>query len=278
MDNAYRVIGEGMIPCNWLQCVENSADPVHTEYLHGRLTRYILDREGKQDQPLGAGFDHHEKFSVERHPYGLLKRRLTVNASEENTEWKHGHLLLFPDKVRLGNYGPGASVQHSMQIRVPIDDEHTWHLNYNVVEAPPGVTLPRQDSVPLVHTPSLTDAGRPDLTYTLGQDMVGWYSQGPVVDRSEERLAESDKGVILFRRLLKEQMKIVEEGGEPTIGVFRDVVENECLPTVVHQDRPVPGKITRASLSGNIGRSYPEVKELEERFAEAATAVAVAAR
>src|SRR5262249_20815259 len=109
-------------------------------------------------------------------------------------------------------------------------------------------------------------------------DMVGWYSQGPIVDRSEERLAESDKGVILFRRLLKEQMKIVEEGGEPTIGVFRDVVENEFLPTVVHQDRPGPGQGKRASLSGNIGRSYPEVRELEEKFAEAAALVGAGAR
>ena len=272
MQNAYRVIGEGVIPCNWLQCVENSADPVHTEYLHGRLSRYLAERTG---QPVGngAGFDHHIKIAVERHPYGLVKRRLTSSAGENHSEWKHGHLLVFPDKVRLGSYGPGARVSHSMQIRVPIDDEHTWHLNYNVVEAPPGVTLPLQDMVPIVHTPSLTPAGNPELSYTLGQDMVGWYSQGSIVDRSEERLGESDKGVILLRKMLKEQMAIVAKGGEPTINVFRDVVENEWLDTVVHQDdRPAPGQITRASLSGNMGPAHAVIKELEDRFAQAALA------
>jgi 5,5'-dehydrodivanillate O-demethylase len=278
MDNAYRAIGEGTIPCNWLQCVENSADPVHTEYLHGHLTRYVYERQGKALPARTAGFDHHLKIDVQRHPLGLLKRRLTENASEEGTEWKYGHLLLFPDKVRLGNYGPGASVQHSMQIRVPMDDEHTWHLNYNVVEGPPGVSLPRQEIVPMVHSPISTSQGRPDLSYTLGQDMVGWYSQGEVVDRSQERLGESDKGVILFRRILKEQMKLVEEGKEPTIGIFRDVEENECIPTTLHQDVPARGQVTRASLSGNIGRDYDVIKELEEIFGREAAAVAAGVR
>jgi 5,5'-dehydrodivanillate O-demethylase len=272
MDNAYRVIGQGVIPCNWLQCVENSADPVHTEYLHGHLSRYLAERTG---QPVGngAGSDHHIKVAVERHPYGLVKRRLTSRASEDHSEWKYGHLLVFPDKVRLGSYGQGARVTHSMQIRVPMDDEHTWHLNYNVAEAPPGVTLPPQVVVPMVHTPTFGPDGSPDLSYTLGQDMVGWYSQGSIVDRSEERLGESDKGVILFRKMLKEQMDIVAKGGEPTINVFRDVIDNEWLDTVVHQeDRPAPGQITRASLSGNMGPAHAVITELENRFEQAALA------
>jgi hypothetical protein len=160
-----------------------------------------------------------------------------------------------------------------MQIRVPMDDEHTWHLNYNVAEAPPGVTLPPQVVVPMVHTPTFGPDGSPDLSYTLGQDMVGWYSQGSIVDRSEERLGESDKGVILFRKMLKEQMDIVAKGGEPTINVFRDVIDNEWLDTVVHQeDRPAPGQITRASLSGNMGPAHAVIAELEDRFEQAALA------
>jgi hypothetical protein len=79
--------------------------------------------------------------------------------------------------------------------------------------------------------------------------------------------------------MLKEQMKIVEEGGEPTIGIFRDVVENECLPTTVHaEEKPAFGQVTRASLSGNIGGRHAAIKELEEAFSAAASAVAVGAR
>lgn len=129
---------------------------------------------------------------------------------------------------------------------------------------------PRQDENLL-----LIPCELPDLSYTLGQDMVGWYSQGSVVDRSDERLGESDKGVILLRRMLKEQMNIVAKGGEPTINVFRDVIDNEWLDTVVHQeDRPAVGQITRASLSGNMGPTHAAIKELEDRFERAALAVA----
>ena len=36
-DHVLRDIGSTIIPCNWLQIMENSLDPVHVEWLHGRL-------------------------------------------------------------------------------------------------------------------------------------------------------------------------------------------------------------------------------------------------
>ena len=44
---------------------------------------------------------------------------------------------------------------------------------------------------------------------------MAWITQGPLADRTKEKLGESDKGVILFRRMLKQQMEIVQDGGEP---------------------------------------------------------------
>ena len=29
-------------PCNWLQCMENSLDPVHTEWLHGHYYNFVM--------------------------------------------------------------------------------------------------------------------------------------------------------------------------------------------------------------------------------------------
>ena len=45
-DNVLRDIGTTVLPCNWLQCMENSLDPVHTEWLHVYLTSAVLEREG----------------------------------------------------------------------------------------------------------------------------------------------------------------------------------------------------------------------------------------
>ena len=58
---------------------------------------------------------------------------------------------------------------------------------------------------------------------------MAWVTQGQrsdgVAQRNLEKLAESDKGVILYRRLLKEQMQLVADGGEP-LNVFRDPARN----------------------------------------------------
>ncbi len=47
-------------------------------------------------------------------------------------------------------------------------------------------------------------------------DWEAMCSQGPVTLHSEEHLATSDKGVAMLRRLLREQIRIVQQGGDPS--------------------------------------------------------------
>ena len=51
-------------------------------------------------------------------------------------------------------------------------------------------------------------------------------SQGAIYDRSNEHLAYTDRGVILLRRLYKESIESVKNGGDP-VGVVRDPAKNE---------------------------------------------------
>jgi 5,5'-dehydrodivanillate O-demethylase len=59
-----------------------------------------------------------------------------------------------------------------------------------------------------------------------GQDMMVWVTQGPISDRTTERLGTSDQGVILYRNLLEENVRKVERGEDP-MGVIRDPTRNE---------------------------------------------------
>ena len=61
---------------------------------------------------------------------------------------------------------------------------------------------------------------------------MAWITQGPIADRSRESLAASDKGVAMYRRTLKREMKKVQDGLDP-MGVLRDPARNTCieLPT-----------------------------------------------
>ena len=53
-------------------------------------------------------------------------------------------------------------------------------------------------------------------------------TQGPIVARSTEALGRSDKGIILYRHLLEEQVGIIESGRDP-MNVFRDPTKNIYL-------------------------------------------------
>ena len=50
---------------------------------------------------------------------------------------------------------------------------------------------------------------------------MAWETQGPIADRTVEHLALSDRGVVLLRRLLREQIERVQQGHDP-FGVIRD--------------------------------------------------------
>ena len=48
-------------------------------------------------------------------------------------------------------------------------------------------------------------------------------------DRSLETLGESDRGIVMFRRMLDEQIGRVERGEEPTVAVVRDPALNAMI-------------------------------------------------
>ena len=61
-----------------------------------------------------------------------------------------------------------------------------------------------------------------------GQDMMAWISQGTTADRTQENLGSTDKGVAMYRRILKREMKKVEQGLDP-IAIVRDAQVNERI-------------------------------------------------
>ena len=62
----------------------------------------------------------------------------------------------------------------------------------------------------------------------MNQDFVAWVGQGPVADRTQEHLGDSDRGVILMRRKMLDQAQLVADGGEPK-GVIRDPAKNHSI-------------------------------------------------
>jgi 5,5'-dehydrodivanillate O-demethylase len=62
------------------------------------------------------------------------------------------------------------------------------------------------------------------------QDHMAWETQGPVADRTRERLATSDRGVVMLRELMKREMAKVQKGLDP-LGLVRDPNQDTMIDT-----------------------------------------------
>ena len=220
-DDLDRVIEIHELPCNWVQCVDNAADPVHFEHLHAVFGNYQLKKLGRPPAMFPA---RHLKIEFDLFDWGFMKRRLLEGETEEaaGDEWAVGHPLLFPNILAVG-----PSRAPTLQFRIARDDTHTVQFAYRTTVRPAGAE-PR----PLVVTrPKLFDAvGTPlqAIDCVPNQDMLAWVAQGPLIDRRVEHLVTSDKGVQLYHNMLWEQVERVERGEEP-ICVVRDPAENEPM-------------------------------------------------
>ncbi|HTE85959.1 MAG TPA: Rieske 2Fe-2S domain-containing protein [Dehalococcoidia bacterium] len=238
----FRQIVAHRLPCNWLQVLENRGDHAHAVYLHGRLFQYALEREGKlTDDPL-ARYNATMTQQYERLDQGVYTKYRPVRnqfgfanesrmSNDEEKETVNRNPVFFP--YTLSFTRNRRSIRNSYQIGVPVDDTHTWHMQYMCYDFPPEVDVPDQDYVPYAEVPLTDEKGNYYFDYVLSQDMVAWYAQGETTDRTQEHLATTDVSVIEHRRLLREQIEIVLDGGEP-INVFRDPFSNESLEMALY--------------------------------------------
>jgi 5,5'-dehydrodivanillate O-demethylase len=237
-ENVYRVVGLAPIPCNWLQCMENGPDPLHTEYLHGQyFLRWLEEQQVPKDDPkwrLAKGFTTHflkHEYSVGE--WGLDRRWLLEGQDGSDDIWKTSLPLVFPDIHMTSGGG-----RHNFGWRVPIDDTHTMEIFTRVFDPGPDVSVPKQEMIPYVEIEMVDKSGKNwlRLDAITGQDAMVWTVQGPVTDRTQERLGDSDRGIIQWRGLCADQMALVEEGRDP-INTFRDPVANKQLDLPVPWDR-----------------------------------------
>ena len=203
---------------------------------------------------------HETKIGFDLFEHGIIKRRVWAGGSEEDASWRIGHSVVFPNTLRVGT---------GFQIRVPLDDTHTRHYHYVVYTPAPGVQAPKQEDIPHYEFPLTDKAGRNITDFTIGQDMMAWSTQGPVAERHLEKLAESDKGIIIYRRLLKEQMGIVQDGGEP-MNVFRDPAKNQTLDLFQENvpERTAAMFKTRSIRDFGVQRYGPLVDAIDAMYAE----------
>jgi 5,5'-dehydrodivanillate O-demethylase oxygenase subunit len=213
------------LQCNWLQIMENSVDTTHTYYLHGHMmhTQGMGDRAAYYYRPIEE-YD----FEVVKEDTWTGVRKIRTYGGDR-AEKELGHPVIFPCIL--------LSPQRAylvMHCRVPVDDTHTQVFRY---EFKPGVSGDGSDleNPPVEYVKPFKDEDGNFHLKTFGsQDAMAWETQGPVADRSREHLGVSDRGIALYRRMLREQIALVQSGKEPA-GLIRDPAKNREIAIAVSQ-------------------------------------------
>ena len=210
---AHRSVRTTKLPCNWLQCQENSADPAHFEWLHANRLNYTARKKGL---PPVMTPGRTQRLAFEVFEYAMYKRRIVEgDPPETSPDWLVGHPLLLPNWVVVGA---------RYQFNVPIDDENTLHFECSTRDVKEG-EAPRFE---VGQEPWHDEKGGFITDTILGTDYMAWITQGPIAPRNYEHLGLVDKSVILYRQLLSENIAKVQRGEDP-LGTIRDPAINESI-------------------------------------------------
>jgi 5,5'-dehydrodivanillate O-demethylase len=219
--NGFSQVVFAEVPCNWLQCQENSIDPVHFEWMHSNWKIRLEGREGGYSP-------RHTQLAFDEFDYGFVYRRIREDTNDQDPLWTQGRVCLWPNAFFLGSH---------IEWRVPIDDENTLSVTWAFRRVPKDREPYVQEKIPYWYGPIKHPDGEWITTHVMNQDFLAWAGQGRITDRTRENLGRSDGGVVKLRNRLIRDMNAVAAGEDPK-GVIRDPAVNHAiqLPLISRQE------------------------------------------
>lgn len=215
-DLLYREDGKRVLSCsedycNWLQKAENGLDLSHLPFLHASSYPQMAMK-------TPSGYDFEER------PYGI---KCILHMDGLKPRVVH---YMFPAHGRVSTT-PRANevISHDIRFRVPVDDTltHSYVIRF----------YPKKDGTFEQETQGFSGKQpgiykRQEDAYwglpSREQDRVAQETQGPITDRSLEHLTESDRGIIMLRKRLREAIDAVAQGRDPE-GIVRDPSQNATI-------------------------------------------------
>lgn len=232
--------GKRAIPCNWLQIKENSMDPVHTAFLHTRVsTTHFTEQFGLIPET--------EFFET---PIGM---HYVASRREGDFVWVRVSDFVLPNLHLVPPIWEKAQKEKIFNRpmltnwAVPIDDKNTLRLGFWHMKEDDDVSW---DDILVKIMFGQTD----DRPYEERQRIPGDYDaqvgQGPIAVHAYEHLASSDRGVIMCRKLIRKGIQDVKAGKDPQgiVRVRNNVVQTYAQDTVLHIPKAESEEADRALL------------------------------
>jgi len=209
--------------CNWLQIAENTSDPTHLAWLHAGV------------YPMYARKRLNVEYVIKH--YGMDFISTVVGLPDDKCS-----SMIFPSHNRFSSarteQQANSGARQNMVFRTPQDDV-TTHLFFitlypsadgkfvQKMESPPE----QKDKGPWIPTErNVYPPGDEEWwgVASADQDRMALESQGPRLDRSREHLGGADRGVVLYRKMLRESLEAIAEGRDP-VGIVRDPANNPIV-------------------------------------------------
>jgi len=207
--------GQTLVPyradyrCNWLQVLDAILDPIHTSFLHSRVSRAQFS-EGLGE--IGELLFYEREMSF----LGANVRRVGEHV------WVRVNELVLPNYTQAGAAFSADGTRPIYYGRtafsrwvVPVDDENTTAFAWAIFGEradPEAYNTPEG--------PELIEQGElMDRSYEQRQrfpgDAEAVEGMGRIADQKLEHLVTSDKGIIQYRKRLRGLCRDLESGTEP---------------------------------------------------------------
>jgi len=219
-----------LLPCNWVQNKENQMDPIHLSFLHTIVS-------GAQ---FNEGFAVVPEMEWMSTPIGMAyiaTRRVGENIWVRMADSIMPNIAQVPATTEDGNQVKNFGRPEATNWAVPISDTETMIFAFKRYRIVDGQRVDLSATRPF-------DTRSGDRPYEEQQRRPGDYeaqtSQRAIAVHKLEHLVGSDKGVIMYRKLIRDGIRAVKNGKNP-LGVNGTP---KVIPTY-GQDTVV--KVSRAS-------------------------------
>ena len=270
--------------CNWLQLAENNGDVVHFVFLH--YPEDIRKRLNQFRPSSNSAATLEQYFGEGQEQWETGMREIVADYRPRVIEWQEspvGVMSIHTRRVgefvwvRLGDYmmpnvdqfAPTSTVpDHELEFgppfmtawTVPVDDTHTMAFMFRYVPE----DAPRNPTGSQLRTSDSVDRSYADRQREPG-DYEAQESQRPIAVHAREHLASSDGGVVLVRKLLRDGIRAVQRGEDPTrvAAVPGRSIPTYCRNTILRippaatpeEDRELIRNIAREQVAALLARS-----------------------
>ena len=94
---------------------------------------------------------------------------------------------------------------------------------------------------------------------------MAWETQGPIADRTLEKLGTPDRGVMMFRKMLLRELDNAESGADPMF-VFRGAAGEATIDLPVEYQKDMQSDGFRRVFMSGAGRFCPNAEEVLALF------------